>query len=156
MSTNARIWVKIDPQDYGKTLKADVSKLPLKLAENNFPMVDVKIDPKPVAPLYIGVYVHYDGYFKGGVGETLCNHFKTYEQALNLVLLGDLSYVAATDGICSYHNSDNETFHAVKVQYDKDTFYNMLQQASHYSYEYVFENDKWTTVRWTFEDTFED
>ena len=151
MSTNARIWVKIDPQDYGKTLKADVEKLPLKLVENNYPMVGVKIDPKPVAPLYIGVYVHYDGYFVGGVGQTLYEHFKTYTQALNLVLLGDLSYIDPLDGICSYHNWRNEDFHAVKVQYDEAYFYKMLQQG-HYAYEYVFENGQWNTVCCTFED----
>lgn len=151
MSTNARIWVKIDPQDYGKTLKADVEKLPLKLVENNYPMVGVKIDPKPVAPLYIGVYVHYDGYFVGGVGQALCNHFKTYEQALNLVLLGDLSYVDETEGICAYHNWRDEMFHAVKVQYDDDVFNKLLLQG-HYDYEYVFENGQWTTVANTFDD----
>lgn len=150
MSTNARIWVKIDPQDYGKTLKADETKLPFKLVENNYPtMVGVKIDPKPVAPIYIGVYVHFDGYFVGGVGQALVENFKTYEQALNLVLLGDLSYIDPNDGICSYHNWRNEDFHAVQCQYDEEYFYKMLQQA-YYEYEYVFENGTWEVVQNSF------
>jgi len=39
------------------------------------------------------VYVHWDGYVKGGVGEVLLKHYTTQEKVEQLVALGDLSSV---------------------------------------------------------------
>ena len=99
------IWLKVRKEDYGKVMKADVSKLPNPVVDANYDIKEVKI-PYNVDDLYLGVYCNYDGYHNG-VGLELAEKFKTYEQVLNLILLGELSYMI--EEIRSYHCWRNET-----------------------------------------------
>ena len=43
--------------------------------------------------VYIGIYCHWDGYIKGGVGETLKAKFNDYETARNLIVGGFCSAI---------------------------------------------------------------
>ena len=99
------IWLKVRKEDYGKVMKCNISELPNPVVDMNYDIEEVKI-PDNVDDLYIGVYCNYDGYHDG-VGLELAEKFKTYEQVLNLILLGELSYMI--EEIRSYHCWRNET-----------------------------------------------
>ena len=47
MATNAIIWLKINPDDFGKTMKCNVLELPNELLKYNYPCVDVTFHPNP-------------------------------------------------------------------------------------------------------------
>ena len=136
MSTRSTIWVKINKEDFGKSLMCDINKLPNPLIENNYPCGNVKIHPNPIDDtLYLGIYCHFDGYPEG-VGAELINKFNTYESALNLILLGGCSHII-TD-IKSYHNWRNEDIEIYSVQGRTPT-----AGGDMISHKYVFENGKW-------------
>ena len=105
MGTTSMIWLKVRKEDYGRVMTADVSQLPNPLIDTYYDIEEVKI-PDNVEDLYMGVYCNYDGYHDG-VGLELAKKFKTYEQVLNLILLGELSYMI--EEIRSYHCWRNET-----------------------------------------------
>ena len=64
------------------------------------------------------------------------NKFTTYEQVLNLVLLGSCSYII--DEICSYYNWRNEDLHIKYAEFGKP--------HSKQDYFYLFEDGKWSTI----------
>ena len=105
MGTTSMIWLKVRKEDYGKVMKADVSKLPNPVVDMHYDIEPVTI-PDKIEDLYLGVYCNFDGYHSG-VGAELAKKFKTYEQVLNLILLGELSYMI--EEIRSYHCWRNET-----------------------------------------------
>ena len=105
MSTPCRIIVKINKEDIGKVKKFDPSKLPIPYGEWIDRDLDGKIYRNEIAetPIYenvklegeyIGVYCHWDG-DTNSTGRILKNNFKTYEQALNLVIGGAISGMAS-------------------------------------------------------------
>lgn len=152
MATNCRVWVKVDPKDMGETKTPQLEVLPLRLEQNNYPCGSYKI-PKGEGPLYLGVYVHYDGYDRGGVGDTLRRYFTDYEQVLNLILLGSLSYVFysenapdACNGICAYHNWRNEKTQIARCEpYNREYFIKTLEMSD-FPYEYIYEDGQWAVV----------
>ena len=99
MGTTSMIWLKVRKEDYGKVMKTDFSKLPNPVVDVNYDIQSVTI-PNNIEDLYLGVYCNFDGYHDG-VGVELAKKFKTYEQVLNMILLGELSYMI--DEIRSYH-----------------------------------------------------
>ena len=134
MSTHCMIWVKVNEEDFGKTMTCDVNKLPNPIVENNYPCLPYTIHPNPLDNvLYLGVYCHFDGY-PSGVGAELREKFTTYESVLNLILLGGLSFLI--DNVKAYHNWRNENLEIAKVQGD-------IPPSSGCDYTYVFENGKW-------------
>ena len=136
MSTNAMVYLKLREEDYGKTIVCDAEKLPNPLVKFEFDIRKVKL-PKPrysdTKKLYVGIYVHHDGY-PSGVGKELKEKFTTYEDVLNLIALGDCSYIC--DEICSYHTWRNEELVIHKSEDHIPT--------SSLAYTYVFENDEWS------------
>jgi hypothetical protein len=136
MATNCMIYVKINKEDFGKTLTADINKLPNSLVDNNYPFLPIKIHPNPIDDiLYMGIYCHFDGY-PSGVGAELKNKFNTYESALNLILLGNVSHII--DNICSYHNWRNEPVSICRLQGTYPPYHN--------NYTYIFEHGEWRTL----------
>ena len=134
MSTHCMIWVKVNEEDFGKTMTCDVNKLPNPIVENRYPCLPYTIHPKPLDNvLYLGIYCHFDGY-PSGVGAELRKKFTTYESVLNLILLGGLSFLI--DNVKAYHNWRNENLQIAKVQGDTPPFYD-------WGYTYIFENGKW-------------
>ena len=112
--------------------------------DNNYPCQEYTI-PTPKEDdhgnLWLGAYCHWDGYPEG-VGAELKGHYNTYEDILNLILLGQLSYIC--DSVCAYHNRRNEE-HRIAV--DK----NDLPKGSDYiDYTYYFENGEWTYTQWDY------
>ena len=135
MSTHSMIWVRVREEDFGKVMKADITKLPNPIERFNYPCSEVLIHSNPTNKvLYMGIYCHFDGY-SSGVGKELMNKFTTYEQVLNLVLLGSCSYII--DEICSYHNWRNEP---TDIRYADGG-----RPHRHCDFHYVFEDDKWDT-----------
>ena len=102
MATRSMIWVKIRPEDFGKTMMADTDKLPM--LNFNYPCEEYTI-PTPKEDdhgnLWLGIYCHWDGY-PDGVGAELKENYSTYEDILNLILLGDCSCIV--EDVISYHN----------------------------------------------------
>lgn len=152
MSTNCMVWVRVDPKDMGETKKCQEEVLPLDLVQNNYPCKSYTI-PQSEGLLYLGVYVHFDGYDRGGVGDTLRTYFTDYEQVLNLILLGSLRYVFysgnapdACNGICAYHNWRNDKVRISRCVPDTRENFIRILETSDYLYEYVFEDGKWLVI----------
>lgn len=135
MSTPALIWLKVNPKDFGKTLKCDLKELPNNLDELNYTCAEVLIHPNPhEGTLWAGIYCHFDGYVNG-VGSELVEKFDTYEKVLNLILLGDVSYLINT--IKPYQNWRNEGCRIRFKQGEDRPIHNT------FDHEYYFENNKW-------------
>ena len=111
MSTTSSIWIKVKPEDFGKTISFNKEIHPLALDEFNVAPPTFKIVEKHNPVLYLGVYCHSDGYLSG-VGATLLKHFDTYEKVLNLVSLGDLS--ALCNSTRAYYSWRQEDWSSVK------------------------------------------
>lgn len=144
MATRSMIWVKIRPEDFGKTMICDVDRLHGGLMEFNYPLEEYTI-PTPKEDghgnLWLGAYCHWDGY-PSGVGAELKENYNTYEDILNLILLGQLSYICGN--VCAYHNWRDEEH---KIAVDK----NDLPKGSDYiDYTYYFENGEWTFTQWNY------
>ena len=132
MSTHCRIWLKLNKESLGTVATCDLNKLPNPLVENNYPCLPVKLPKDPDA--FLGIYCHFDGY-PSGAGKELKNKFNTYEKVLNLILLGDVSYII--DEIKSYHNWRNEP---VNIQIS-----HQCPKASE-DFTYIFRDNKWHDI----------
>ena len=105
MGTRSCVIIKVRPEDIGKVFKFDTNKLPegVKLDEWLEKDSDGKVWLDEVGEerservkfqsLYIGIYCHWDGYIKGGVGDTLKAKFNDYEAVRNLIAGGFCSYI---------------------------------------------------------------
>lgn len=120
MGTTSMIWLKVRKEDYGKVMKADPTKIPTRMGDLNFDPEPVKLPDNPGgslgSELYIGVYCNFDGYISG-VGAELAKNYKTYEDVLNLILLGELSCVV--DYVVSYKCWRNEEPTIWKSEFDR-------------------------------------
>lgn len=136
MATHCRIYLRINKENFGKTITADITKLPNPMVENNYPCLPIKIHSNPLNDvLFMGIYCHFDGY-PSGVGTELKEKFDTYEKALNLVLLGDVSHIIGT--IKSYHNWRNEE---VDIRVLQDIVPRPCED-----YTYIFHNGEWHCI----------
>ena len=113
MSTTSSIWVKVKPEDFGKTISFNKEIHPLGLEDFNIAPPIFKIKEKHNPVLYLGIYCHWDGY-PSGVGATLLKHFDTYEKVLNLISLGYLSTLL--DNTIAYYSWRQEDWNGVKPQ----------------------------------------
>ncbi len=90
----------------GQTIKFDKSASPLPCVFRDWenrepfkpaPLVEVSdsifVESEPISKPFLGIYNQADSYVDG-VGEMLVKHFKTYEQALNLVAGGMTESIA--------------------------------------------------------------
>lgn len=93
MGTRSYIFVKIKEEDKGKSHKADLGKIPLLHYISSDLVKDVYIDK---ISNYIGIYSAHEGY-PDGVGKVLYEKFNTYENALNLVLGGNVINITGGD-----------------------------------------------------------
>ena len=80
------------------------------------------------------IYHHWDGYING-VGKTLYNEYKSYKQALNLVLGGDCSTINGT--YTPYANRRGEDWEGIKPRGVNE---NHRQEEE---YDYMFKDGKW-------------
>ena len=134
MSTRSEIFVRVKPEDFGRVIKCDPSLLKNPLTSTNYPCEEFTIPSNPEnGVLYLGIYCHFDGY-RAGVGDELIEKFKTYEDVLNLILLGDLS--CCLDTIVSYANWRNDPLKIHKIEGE-------VYNSPMIPYMYVFEDDNW-------------
>ena len=124
MSTRSNISVKIDPRDYGKTLRHN---------GNEEFYGEVKIPTENTDGMYLSIYHHHDGY-PSGLGETLLNQYNTYEKALDAVLGGDCS--SLLDDNPRFYCEMGETFKSNKPRLTIDPEMNE-------EFAYKFENGEW-------------
>jgi hypothetical protein len=98
---------------------------------------------------YTHIYVHFDGYLIGGVGETLHDHFQDSNKVDELIALGDLS--SLKPDITTQNDFDNPNFDAT-IAYHRDrgeeleywesaTMEELLEDASYYLY--IYEDGRW-------------
>lgn len=133
MSTNSRIWVKIKPLDFGRKISTNEDLLKNKIVSNNYPgFTEFQIPQNPINDiLYLGIYCHSDGYIDG-VGKELLEKFNTYDEALNLISLGDCSTIV--EYLRPYKNLNNEE-HKIDFQMG------CLPELSRYGYTYIFDEE---------------
>ena len=142
MATRSFIFVKINAEDFGKVMCADVEKIPTNVTDYNFPCEEVTIPDNPYnGVLWLGVYCHWDGY-PDGVGEELKQNYNSYEDALNLILFGGLSCVC--NYVIAYHNWRNEPVQIYKSIYDSKP-----ACPTYVDYAYYFEDGEWSVKEWS-------
>ena len=107
MATRSNIAIILRPEDRNRTFNVmddefddycPVMKCPNCRSEKTEDWKDIFPDCEPNGSPVLQIYCHWDGYPEG-VGEALQSGYNTYEQALALILGGDLS---SLDTSCSY------------------------------------------------------
>jgi len=101
---------------------------------------------------YRSVYCHFDGYLEG-VGTTLLVNYNTYEQALALVSIGDISVLAESIECPLGHTFDTPVKgHTIfygrdRGEDDAEAFdadsYNEIMSRNNQQYNYLFEDGDW-------------
>lgn len=139
MATNCRIRVILDEKDRNRDMKfvpnekqsEDLLKEPWGDENKEGCWDTVNAGGKEA----LIIYHHFDG-FVNGVGETLYREYNSYQEALNLVLGGDVSTI-----IGSY------TPYAIREGKDWESICPVAVDESYSSnneeYEYMFKNGKW-------------
>lgn len=136
MATRAMIYVKVNEEDIGKEMKADLDKVKDKLSSRlTLGAIDNQIGSVKLGK-YVGIYHHWDGY-PSGVGETLLNEYNDYESALNLVLLGDESTI--NESLHPYMGNNGEEWeHCKPMVIDSDGIGDTLE-----NFDYLFSDGSW-------------
>lgn len=145
MSTRSCVIIKVRPSDIGTTKSFD--KNLVKVEERGwgqYEQVDKdKAEPVEIKEKYLGIYCHWDGYPEG-VGAALKEHFKTYEDVLNLILGGDCS-VISDEYIIRYATRKNEEWKYLQPKQEATTK-EMLAHFDWSEYAYIYTDGKgWKT-----------
>lgn len=134
MATRATITLKIKDEDFNKTKKFDIDKLP-----ENTSYKDDYIENLREVTLnkpYISIYHHFDGYPEG-LGLTLYEEFNDYDKALNILLGGDASSING-DTIIQYCPAyQDENWDRTKPDLTDEI------PAADQDYQYYFDDEKW-------------
>ena len=112
------------------------------------------------------IYCNYDGYFNGGVGETLVEHYNITSKVIELIHGGNISSLGEKlypgpgkhdkynrqEGVtCFYHRDFGESLIEQKLEVSKD-FEQFQSEYKDYDWIYIWniDNEKWTCYRkWT-------
>lgn len=81
---------------------------------------------------YLQIYNHHDSY-PSHLGKILFNHYKTYDEVLNLILAGDTSGVGP----------ETTSYYAPYDGYDDTKPSSTVKPLQNEEYLYVFENNQW-------------
>lgn len=134
MSTNSRIYLRLKEEDKGKNKQSIPSLLNGVEWKYNTPCVVIPNDAN-----YISIYCHWDGH-PNGVGYYLFTYWKDYKDILNMLLVGDISYVQETS-IKSYYAWRGEKIEPWNRVQPKFTEKRNLRE--HYNYCFDYETDMW-------------
>ena len=145
MSTRSCVIIKVRPEDIGTTKSFD--KNLVKVEERGweqYEQVDKdKAEPVEIKEKYLGIYCHWDGYPEG-VGAALKEHFKTYEDVLNLILGGDCS-VISDEYIIRYATRKDEEWKYLQPKQEATTK-EMLAHFDWSEYAYIYtDGNGWKT-----------
>ena len=110
MSTNATIVLKLRREDIGHFKKCDVQKCNISTERifgslPNMGFIRDKVKNVKLSKPYIKIYHHWDG-FPNTLGEWLKEHYRSYQDVLNLMLVGDCSSII--DGVIPYIGFDDD------------------------------------------------
>ena len=105
------------------------------------------------------IYVHWDGYVSGGVGETLASHYTERAKIEKLIALGDLSSLGAEvdpdpafphnwkhpqkNVTVAYHRDRNDPLEPAIDVKDKESFPEVVASCYGADYAYLFEDGCW-------------
>ena len=133
MATNSHIYIKLEDSDKNRFIKAN-KELLHGFEEWNYNPPKIKINENDI---YLGIYCHWDGYIRNGIGEELVEHYDTHEKVLNLMACGDCSRIV--DSVIAYYpqrGNKKENWNICRpYSFDEPTFRG--------SYSYLFENGEW-------------
>ena len=99
--------------------------------------------------VYKGIYCHFDGYIRKGVGEILENNYKSKEKMQNLIDLGALSFLRESIECPEGHSFDNPV-EGYSVFYRRDrgetdnvdsktfTYDSLIKNLKFNDYEYLY------------------
>lgn len=90
--------------------------------------------------IYKGIYIHFDGYVKGGVGETLYHSYNSEQAVDTLLALGDISFLGETLVETKTYADRGEDCPA----YSTTNFTDFLDD----DYCYVWNNGKYLVYHW--------
>lgn len=99
-----------------------------------------------------GIYCHWDGYIKGGVGETLVNHYNDPKKIRELIKLGNVSSLGEEIGTKHVFDSrpDNETTFYGRDRGERNQGPQLFKDAEEFveyyqdsDYYYLFAADEW-------------
>lgn len=129
MSTRAHIAIRLKDTDKERTLvhTNDLNGKVLRKKDDTY-----QVTPDRYAN-YLFIYSHHDNY-PSHTGKVLLSHYNDYENALNLVLAGDTSYIGeeTTDAYAPYEGYED----VAPAQSNERP---ILDE----NYLYVFEDGKW-------------
>jgi hypothetical protein len=141
MSTRSCVIIKVRPADIGKMMKYNKDLTPVKENDWGNEIDKDKAEEVKITAAYLGIYCHWDGY-PNGVGAALKANFKTYEQALNLVIGGGCSAID-NEYVLRYATRKNEDWEYLSPMQNDDL--NEVASKFNWSeYDYLFtEEDGW-------------
>ena len=153
MATRSNIAIILRPEDRNRTFNVmddefddycPVMKYPNCQSEKSEDWKDIFPDCEPNGSPVLQIYCHCDGYPEG-VGEALQSGYNTYEQALALILGGDLSSLDSSYS-CPYSLGEGEDAGSCAPT--------VLSEAKlNEEYLYVFD---YKTNQWFVKDDYED
>lgn len=134
MSSHSRIYLRLKEEDKGKTKQAIPSHFNGANWKYNTPCVVIPNDAN-----YISIYCHWDGY-PSGVGYELFTYWNNYNDILNMLLVGDLSYVKerSIQSYYAWRGENEEPWDRVQPNFTERR--NLKEQ---YNYCFDYETNKW-------------
>lgn len=132
MATPATIFIKLNPNEIGNSVKFSVENLPTGYkCENKYDTPSVKLEKT-----FMGIYHHWDGDISW-LGLTLFRDFNEREKIINLLSAGAIS-CSSDKKLVPYHAWRNDKWDGdckpVFTRYVPDMAFN---------YQYLYDNGEW-------------
>lgn len=123
------------------------TRLDIDTYNDNYATTEKDIVTDPNIEIYRVIYVHNDGYIKGGVGECLLRNYKDEYAVDELLDLGDLSSLESSIEMSIAYGRDrnerNTQALIIKGNIEKVC---KIAQKSWAEFLYIFDNGKWYWV----------
>ena len=153
MSTNSTIVLKLRKEDIGRIKKCNIQNCNIKSKKNyrfeTLPIMKFikdKVKPIKLSNPYIKIYHHWDGY-PDTLGKWLKEHYRSYQDVLNLMLVGDCSTII--DGVIPYIGFEDDREWA---EYKPELLDEIPECCYNYQYLAVINPNNPEKVKWYWRD----